>query len=235
MEEPVADLVGIEDGVAENEAVMEAVTDAVAPVDSDALGNAVLVLVCVKPREALDVVEGVGGGVGVGVIEGLKPRASDVVPEGVRVAVLERVPEVEGVGSVYAHDRLYRPELVAPKPCTTTYTKRCVTEGIVMRDCRPDGPQPAVDAEAKLQPNASHVVGHPKPANSAVLMGVKPRAVHVLSSSGYPRGASTRSIASRCCDHAYVASPVAPHQLAPNSDGEPTGKSMKPVEPRVPR
>jgi hypothetical protein len=41
------DPVGVTDAVTDDEAVMEAVTDAAAPTDSDALGDAVLVLVCV--------------------------------------------------------------------------------------------------------------------------------------------------------------------------------------------
>lgn len=51
-------------------------------------------------------VEGVGSCVEIGVPEVLKPSASDDVLEGVRVAVSERVPDAERVGSVYAHDRL---------------------------------------------------------------------------------------------------------------------------------
>jgi len=86
--------------VADDDAVIEAVSDAAAPTDSVADGDAVILPDCVKPSEVVDVVVGVDGGVATGVPEGLKPGASDEVPEGVRVAVLERVGVLEGVGSV---------------------------------------------------------------------------------------------------------------------------------------
>ena len=120
-------------------------------------------------------------------------------------------------------------------PCTTTYTKRCVTEGMVRRDCWPEAPQPAEAAAAKLQPNTAHEAGQPKPANTRVLMGVKPTVVHVSSSSGKPSGALPRSITRRWAGVPSVESPVAPHSCpAGNSATEPTGTFMKPVEPRVP-
>lgn len=106
---------------------------------------------------------------------------------------------------------------------------------MVRRDCKPEVPQPALAATAKLQPNAAHEAGQPKPANSVVLMDVKPTAEHVSSTSKKPSGALPRSITRRCCDHPSVETPVAPQACdAGNSAGEPMGTFMKPVEPRMP-
>lgn len=120
---------------------------------------------------------------------------------------------------------------MAPLPCTTAYTKRWVTAGMINRDCRPEGPQPAVALAAKLQPNVAHEAGQPKPANNDVLIDVKPTAEHVSSTSGRPSGALPRSITKRCCGHASVEKPVDPHEFAPKSDGVPKGTPMRPVKP----
>ena len=92
-------------GVAEDDAVMLAVSEGSAPTDSEADGLDVPVGVLVQPLDSVAVVEGVDRGVDAAVLEGLKPAASVLVPDGVREAVLERVAVLDGVGCTSEAER----------------------------------------------------------------------------------------------------------------------------------
>ena len=129
--------VGVADGGAPSEsvAVAEAVSDAeavaLAVADTEVVKKDVMVGVPESEPVALAVPEGdaltdgepvaVRDSVGTAVPEALKPGAMDCVGEYVRLAVMERVRVVEGVGPLYAQLTLRLP-LYATPVLTTTYT-----------------------------------------------------------------------------------------------------------------